>query len=51
MFQGAALSLDGRQRFDVVREGVVRSRGEAEAIGRDAGAALLRRAGRPFFTQ
>jgi hydroxymethylbilane synthase len=51
MFQGAALSLDGRQRFDVAREGSVRSRSEAEAIGRDAGDELLRRAGRPFFTQ
>jgi hydroxymethylbilane synthase len=50
-FRGVALSLDGRQRFDVARDGSVRSRGEAEAIGRDAGEELLRRAGRPFFMQ
>ena len=49
-FRGAALSLDGRQRFDVTRDARVGSQADAEAIGRDAGQELLRRAGRSFFT-
>ena len=49
-FRGAALSLDGRQRFDARRDANVTSRSDAEAIGRDAGQELLRRAGRAFFT-
>ena len=48
-FRGAALSLDGRQRFDVARDASVNSRTDAEAIGRDAAQELLRRAGRSFF--
>ena len=50
-FRGAALSLDGRQRFDVARDAAARTAEEAEAIGRDAGEELLRRAGRQFFMQ
>jgi hydroxymethylbilane synthase len=50
-FRGAALSLDGKQRYDVARSAKVGSRDEAEAIGRDAGEDLLARAGRAFFTQ
>ena len=49
-FRGCVLSLDGRQRFDVTRDAAVSSRAEAEAIGRDAGEELLKRAGRSFFT-
>jgi hydroxymethylbilane synthase len=50
-FRGAALSLDGKQRFDVAREASVTSREDADAVGRDAGRELLARAGRAFFTQ
>ncbi len=49
-FRGCALSLDGRRRFDVARDERVTSVADAEAIGRDAGADLLGRAGRAFFT-
>ena len=48
-FRGAALSLDGRRRYDVTRSADVSSNAEAEAIGHDAGQELLRRAGRSFF--
>jgi hydroxymethylbilane synthase len=50
-FRGAALSLDGSQRYDALRETTAGSREDAEAMGRDAGEELLRRAGRSFFTQ
>lgn len=50
-FRGAALSLDGSKRFDATRDAVVRSANDAEAMGRDAGEELLKRAGRAFFTQ
>jgi hydroxymethylbilane synthase len=50
-FRGAALSLDGTQRYDAKREAAVGSAKDAEAMGRDAGEELLKRAGRAFFTQ
>jgi len=48
-FSGSALSPDGKRRFDVARKGIVDTRQQAEAIGRDAGEDLLARAGRNFF--
>lgn len=50
-FRGAALSLDGKQRYDAARRNHVRAPAEAEAMGRDAGDELLARAGRAFFAQ
>ncbi|MBI1213532.1 MAG: hydroxymethylbilane synthase [Alphaproteobacteria bacterium] len=50
-FRGAALSLDGTKRYDTKREATTRTAEEAEAMGRDAGEELLKRAGRAFFTQ
>jgi len=49
LFEGCALSPDGKIRFDVRREEVARTPDEARAIGRSAGEELLARAGRPFF--
>jgi len=49
-FRGCVLSLDGSRRFDVTRDAAVSSRADAEAVGRDAGEELLKRAGRSFFT-
>jgi hydroxymethylbilane synthase len=48
-FKGSALSPDGKRRFDVARHGVVETREQAQAMGRDAGNDLLARAGRNFF--
>jgi hydroxymethylbilane synthase len=49
LFEGCALSPDGKIRFDVRREELARTPEEARAIGRSAGEELLARAGRNFF--
>ena len=49
LFEGCALSPDGKIRFDVKREEFARTPEEARAIGRSAGEELLARAGRNFF--
>lgn len=49
LFEGCALSPDGRTRFDVVRSESASSLDEARAIGRSAGEELLSRAGRSFL--
>jgi hydroxymethylbilane synthase len=49
LFEGCALSPDGKIRFDVRREDLARTPEEARAIGRSAGEELLARAGRNFF--
>lgn len=49
LFEGCALSPDGKIRFDVKREEFARTPAEARAIGRSAGEELLARAGRNFF--
>jgi hydroxymethylbilane synthase len=49
LFEGCALSPDGKIRFDVKHEEFARTPEEARAIGRSAGEELLARAGRNFF--
>lgn len=49
LFEGCALSPDGKIRFDVQRLEFARTPDEARAIGRSAGEELLARAGRNFF--
>lgn len=49
LFEGCALSPDGKIRFDVKREEFASTPEEARAIGRSAGEELLARAGRNFF--
>jgi hydroxymethylbilane synthase len=49
LFEGSALSPDGRTRFDVRRNHSVRDLDKARALGRSAGEELLAKAGRSFF--
>jgi len=49
LFEGCALSPDGKIRFDVSRKEIAHTPDEARAIGRSAGEELLARAGRNFF--
>ncbi|MFN9358451.1 MAG: hydroxymethylbilane synthase, partial [Alphaproteobacteria bacterium] len=49
LFEGCALSPDGRTRYDVAREADARDLAAAAAIGHAAGEELLARAGRAFF--
>jgi hydroxymethylbilane synthase len=49
LFEGCALSPDGRTRFDVRRSSSLTNIDEAKALGRSAGEELLAKAGRPFF--
>jgi len=49
LFEGCALSPDGRTRYDVTREADARDLAAAAALGHAAGEELLARAGRAFF--